>query len=413
MCLKKEGTPDEDKGWSSAYPDRMYSILLGIAKDQYLNGADTNITADEYKDFAIYFPMEGDCDDDAFKIYAQVLKEYRQKRSNFDFNFTWKTEFLDKYMKELFYCNGYFESQQYYQDKWHYEDIFGKVFKGPYKKIDESQVMEILTSDDVAKILKIEPIKLAGLISNLGLPAYNLDWTYYDPKSQPAQNVQLNPDKFIFLQSEVSEFMMKYPNLFGRAQENNVEPPKDSQVVEYARIILEETKLDASIEAAVQIGLGCAKNKRSFDSKNLIAHLDQISPDIPVSAIKAIWDAMPNDCKQGEFDGDSAEFIHRKNTEYQGYLHDELNSNQKRELPLKRKKIEPRLKTILVALKLSMELQNSKKRMKRDDLLSRINQLSNNEITSVNANLIINNIPQELKYLPGNPQKKTGKSNPE
>ena len=51
--------------------------------------------------------------------------------------------------------------------------------------------------------------------------------------------------------------------------------------------------------------------------------------------------------------------------------------------------------------------------MKRDDLLGRINELSNNEITSVNTNLIIKYIPQKLKYLPGNPRKKTGKSNPE
>ena len=399
------------------FPEKETSIILRdrdpawyqvveIAKYHYLFGAETNIAEAEYKDLSIDFIVEPNYVDDPLPILQNLLQEYLQKRNNFNFDKIWKTDFLDKYIKQLFYHEGYFESPQYYQDKWYYEDIFGKVFKGPYKKIDESQILEILISDDVAGILNIDPIKLAGLISNLGLPAYNLDWTYYDPKSQSAQNAQLSPDKFIFLRSDVSEFMMKYPKLFGCTQESKVEPTKDSQVVEYARIKLEESKLDASIEAAVQIGLVCAKEKRVFDSKNLIAHLDQISPGIPVATIMAIWKAMPDDCKQDEFDIGSAELTHRKNTEYQDHLTEELSPNQKRELPLKQNKVDARFKTIQVALKLSMELQNSNVQMKREDLLSRIDQISNNKITSSNSNLIIKMIPQEFRYQPGNPLKK-------
>ena len=158
----------------------LYELLLYIANDNYLSGTKTHITEDEFIDFAIKFTSGHDYGENFVEICSAMLKEYVQKRSKLGFEQTWKTDFMDKYLRELFYYKGYYKSDQYYKDKWEYEEYIGKVFKGSFKKIDDSQLSEIMSCQQVVKQLGIEPIILVGFIADGDLPAYYADRVYFD-----------------------------------------------------------------------------------------------------------------------------------------------------------------------------------------------------------------------------------------
>ena len=79
------------------------------------------------------------------KTIPAFLDEYIQMRNNFDFEISYKTDFLDKYIKQFYYSKGYYGSKQFYDDKAEYEEMFGKRFKS----INDSGDREILSHKEV------------------------------------------------------------------------------------------------------------------------------------------------------------------------------------------------------------------------------------------------------------------------
>ena len=92
----------------------LNELILDIAKNNYLAGSESNITEDEYKDLNILYAMANDYSVDFVKTIPVFLDEYIQMRNNFDFEISYKTDFLDKYIKQFYYSKGYYGSKHFY-----------------------------------------------------------------------------------------------------------------------------------------------------------------------------------------------------------------------------------------------------------------------------------------------------------
>ena len=141
-----------------------------------------------------------------------MLKEYIEKRNHFDFDLIWKTDFLDKYIKQIFFQKGYYRSKQYYQDKQDYEAIFGKYFKYGVKGIegiDDPYDHEIISFQEVLKKWKRDAGILKEFVFRRNLPAYDFTGMWVDPSIPENQNVDLK--ECVFLKSEIEEFEILNP----------------------------------------------------------------------------------------------------------------------------------------------------------------------------------------------------------
>lgn len=389
--------------------DNIHFFLLHLARDKYLYAEETMITEDEYRNLTIHYVVNRNYSypDEFENICADLLNEYVQIRNDFDFEKSWKKDFLDKYILQIFYREGYYLSDQYYKDKQEFEKRFGKVFKNSDPKIDESQTSEIMTCQQVIKQLGIEPINLIGYIANGDLPAYYADYVYYDYKKNSSQNAFVDPEKFLYLSSEVEELLWRHPELRQSVPSipNEKElPPEDKDAVEYARIIFEESKWNESLQVAVQIGLDCATKSIVFNSDELVKCINEIDLEIPVETIKTIWNTLPKENQNGNGLIESNELDKRFQNEYLGKFKSELNDKQARELPLKRKKITSRNNAIAAALLVTIDLQQEGKRKKREQLIDMIYKRGG-EVTSDAINRIIQALPQRFRYTSGNPNK--------
>jgi len=386
----------------------LYEFLLYIANNYYLFVAETHITKDEFLDFPIKFITGIDYGGNFVEICSAMLKEYIEKRSKFGFEQTWKTDFMDKYLRYLFYNEGYYKSDRYYKDKWEYEEINDKIFKGSFMRIDDSQLSEIMSCQQVVKQLGIEPIILVGFIANGDLPAYSADRVYFDWRSQSDKIVSLDPEKLLFLSSEVDELIMKHPHLAPKEQSvasNKEVSPKDKKAIEWAQLDFEESQWDASIHAAIQIGLACAEGNTIFSSKTLIKQLDENFPEIPVSTIKAIWEALPEECKQAGNKIETKQLCQRKDIEYREHIPEYLSSGQLRNLPNKRKNADKIADSLKSAFQIAMYLKNNGEKVKREEIKNKIDEL-NIELTSSITDRIIRFIPKQFRLPSGNPRRK-------
>lgn len=378
-------------------------LLGGAVAKHYLMDAKTSITKAEYQDLTVHFLMANEYTDDFVKGLRELLVEYAPFRERIDFELVWKTELFDRYIKRFYHCQGYFKSPQFFQDKWAYEEIFGKISR----HISDSQADEIMTCQEVTERLGVEPIKLQGFIKNLDLPAYHPDWRYFDPHEKSPQELLVDPEKLIYLKSEIDEFVMRHSKVIGSNQVK-AEPaaPKDpaaEKAAEFARLIFEENKWQSSIDAAVQLGLHCEAEKPEFNADALIDFLDQIDNELPVSAIEAIWEGLPAGYKQDSAVIETPSFVDRRQKENARYAKGELNDIESRQFPLKKRKTDTRKQAIQAGLKTGMFFQNFEGRMKRNDLADKIEELGGS-MTQEAVNKIIKCVPTDFRYGSGNPR---------
>lgn len=388
----------------------IFGFLFFLARDKYLNAEETTITEDEYRNLTVHYVANSNyiypvnlkniCDD--------MLRKYFQKRNNFDFEQSWKKDFIDEYILKLFYREGYYLSDQYYQNKQEFEKIFGKVFRNSQPKIDESQASEVMTCQQVVAQIGVEPIKLINYIANGDLPAYYGNRVYYDPHENESHNELMDPEKFLYLSSEVEELLWRRPELKQSAPSipNEKElSPEDKDAVDYARILFEEAKFDASLEAAINVGCKCAKEKIVFAGDELISFLDKIIPGIPVSSIRLIWEALPTECKNGNELPQSLKLSKRENEEYKDYYPDKFESKIHQKLKTRETTVEKKERAIKAALMVAYNLKIKGKRTKREDIANMID-CQFGDITSDASKRIIRLLPSDIKYGPGNPRKK-------
>ena len=195
--------------------------------------------------------------------------------------------------------------------------------------------------------------------------------------SQADEILSLDPEKLLFLSSEVDELIMKHPHLAPKEQSvasNKEASPEDKKTIEWAQLIFEESQWDASIQAAIQIGLACAEVNTIFSSKALIKQLDENFPEIPVSTIEAIWEALPEECKQAGDKIETKQLCQRKDLEYREHIPEFLSSGQLKNLPNKRKKAHKIADSLKAALQIAMDLKKNGEKVKREEIKDKIDE---------------------------------------
>ncbi|BBO74559.1 hypothetical protein DSCW_19760 [Desulfosarcina widdelii] len=390
--------------------EEIYLILFHLARDKYLYAEETTITEEIFNNLSIHFVVNRNYSypDDFKNICTDILNEYFQKRSNFDFEQTWKKDFLDKYIKKLFYKKGYYRSDQYYKDKQEFEKIHGKVFKGPYKKIDESQQSEIMTCQKVVTQIGIEPIELSNYISSGDLPAYYGNHVYYDPQENVTQSAFIDPEKFLYLSSEVDELLWRHPELkhsVSTSPNENELSSEDKDAVEYEKVEYEKKKWDESLKAAVAIGFECAKNSPVFNVETLISSVDKIFPNLPVSSIETIWRSLPGNNRNGDIDCISGYLLERKNLERNHYKSAKSNDGVKRNIKNRRKKRKELLSSIKTAIDFSLYIFNEDKSMRNEDI-DKMLQSMNKLLTTGAMMKIRDALPEKYRRGSGEYQRK-------
>jgi len=291
--LKSRNAPIDDLDDMVLY---LNELIMNIAKNNYLGGPESNITEDEYKDLNILYAMANDYSVDFVKTIPAFLDEYIQMRNNVDFEISYKTDFLDKYIKQFYYFKGYYGSKQFYDDKAEYEEISGKRFK----LIDDLGDQEILSYKEVLQRWNRGINILKKFVMSRDLPAYDPSGVRFDPLSPEAQHLDINPKDYIYLKSEVEELEIRKPWL----SKDTIESDDDNQQSlnakerrEFGQLKREKEKWDASIKAAVTIGIFCQKQKKKMLFKEIQAEVNKFDKNIPETTIRKILAALPEQYK--------------------------------------------------------------------------------------------------------------------
>lgn len=291
--LKSRNAPIDDLDDMVLY---LNELILDIAKNNYLAGSESNITEDEYKDLNILYAMANDYSVDFVKTIPAFLDEYIQMRNNFDFGISYKTDFLDKYIKQFYYFKGYYGSKQFYDDKAEYEEIFGKRFKS----INASGDQEILSHKEVLQRWDKDINILKRFIMSQDLPAHDPSGVRLDPLSPEAQHLDINPKDYIYLKSEVEELEIRKPWLSKdtiESDDDKQQPLDGKERREFGQLKREKEKWDASIKAAVTIGIFCQKQKKKMLFKEIQAEVNKFDKNIPETTIRKILAALPEQYK--------------------------------------------------------------------------------------------------------------------
>jgi len=292
-CLKSRNAPVDNL---DDIASNLNELIMDIAKNCYGAGSGSNITEDEYKDLEILYAMGHDYSVDFVKTIPVFLDEYIQMRNNFDFEISYKTDFLDKYIKEFYYCKGYYGSKHFYDDKAEYEEICGKQFKGGIKAIDNSSDQEILSHEEVLQRWDKKINILKRFIMSQDLPAYYTFGGWFDPLSPQAQNLEINPKDYIYLKSEVEELEIRKPWLSKgtiESDDDNQQSLDGKERKKFGQLKREKEKWDASIKAAVTIGIFCQKQKKKMTRKEIWDKIYKADPNIHNTTIEKIWKAIP------------------------------------------------------------------------------------------------------------------------
>jgi len=268
----------------------LNELIMNIAKNNYLAGPESNITEDEYKDLNILYAMANDYSEDFVKTIPAFLDEYIQMRNTIDFEISYKTDFLDKYIKQFYYSKGYYGTKHFYDDKAEYEEIFRKRFKS----IDDSGDQEILSHTEVLQRWGKNITILKKFVMSRDLPAYNPFGVRFDPLSPEAQNFDINPKDYIYLKSEVEELEIRKPWLY---DDNKQQPLDGKERREFGQLKTQKEKWDASIKAAVEIGIFCQKQKKKMLFKEIQAKVNKFDENIPETTIRKILAALPEQYK--------------------------------------------------------------------------------------------------------------------
>ena len=268
--------------------ESLNELLMNIARHSYYGDP-------EYKDLTIEYTLPNDYGEGFIEAIPALLNEYLQKRNDFDFELSYKTGFLDKYIKQFFYSEGYYRSKRYFDDKAEYEEMFGKRFKYGFKGIDfvdDSDDQEILSHVEVLKRWDKDINILNKFVLSRDLPAYDVTGAWFNPSTSNPQ--EFSPEEFIYRKSEVEELETRKPWLsIGNSESDEAQPLTGKEARELGQLRTEKKKWDASIEAAVKIGFWAATKEKILIRRIVKDKLYKIDNSIADSTFEKIWKAIP------------------------------------------------------------------------------------------------------------------------
>jgi len=152
------------------------------------------------------------------------------------------------------------------------------------------------SGERVLKRWNASPTELAAHIYR-GLPAYHLkEGQFYQvhPKELNHFDMEHMTD-LLFIPSEIEAFEKENEELIQRMQNEANGGLKGKEAQELGRLRIEKEKWDASIVAALNIGLYCANLGHPITRAELADEVYKIDPKIPDTVIDKIWKAIPAD----------------------------------------------------------------------------------------------------------------------
>lgn len=388
----------------------LHSFLINLAKWYYFRETfyqdQKRFPEKDINYYRLLFCLPPDFAGEFDSDLVGMLMEYIEKRRFFDFDLNYGPMLFDKYIERFYYDKKYYKSDEYYYDKWQYEGIFGKYFKNNIPRIDNSQVSEILTADQVQERYRIAPKVLKGFILNRDLPAYNEDWTYLSPDSSIFKSMKFDPAELLYLKSEIEELFLMHQSLKKEEmpEEAVYEKESDESTREYAKLIFEEGKWESSICAAMGIGLLCGAGDKILRAEDVINIVDGVDPELPCSTLEAIWSAIPDDHKSDDTNLKTLKLIDRKKRESAMFFGGEPDAISRRNLPAKKKKAEKRIKSIRVAINIGIRLKQDGAQWKRNELLNEIDRLESGLTVQI-SNMIVKAVPGKYRCGSGNPRR--------
>lgn len=274
--------------------------LLAIAKHNYLSGyAETSITEETYRDLTVSYELASDYSFEFVEKAPDMLKEYLQVRNDLDFEKKYKKGFLDKYILEFYYSEGYSSSAQRINDKRNYEELCGKQFNGGIKNVsflpDDAGASERLTYTEILKRWDKDASILKNFIITGDLPAFHYaHGAWLNPEDNDFDLYNIHLEDIFFLKTDVEEVEHLNPwlNKNNTAPEN-LDPMNGQEKRELGQLRIEKKKWNDSIQAAVQIGMWVEAQKGKLKREEVKDKLYEIDRDIPNTTFEKIWKAIP------------------------------------------------------------------------------------------------------------------------
>jgi hypothetical protein len=233
----------KDDGYLSLGDDDVvgnFTANMQFIADRFLDPSqqsNSSFTIEEYRDLTMKYPSINSFPPkyDA-ETAIHFLKEYKEKRNDFDFQDTCISGLFYNYIKSLYYLKGYFKSKLYFEHKSEYEEIMGKVFNGGTKNmtcVDDPYNHEILTANEVADRLGRDVSILKSFIMKRELPAYDHEGVWLEIGTPENRNREIDLQNYVFLKSEVEQLEVLTPWLNlknqGKKDELKVEQPVQKQ----------------------------------------------------------------------------------------------------------------------------------------------------------------------------------------
>lgn len=289
-------TPDTlvDDFENSLLPTFLNSLLIQIAKNYQSIGyaVETGITPDMVKNLAIEFAIPQHFPGYFMETIKEMLPEYSRKRNKIDFDLTFKTDFLDKYIKELFYIEDYHKSALRRAHKAEYED-----FMSIPDMIGSSEYAERLSAVEVLARWGKDAAFLKSMILGGDIRAYGIDGVRLDPAASRRSPGGVSIADCIFLKMDVEYFERTRTWLRREAVEEKEEPLAGHERRRLGELEKQNEKLKRAIQAAVKMGIWVNAQKGPIYRKDGEEALYAIEQNVPNSIFDIIWKAFPDEKK--------------------------------------------------------------------------------------------------------------------
>jgi hypothetical protein len=413
LAYFKEENDILDEVESPAELISLNQLLLGIVKDDYLTDPNSSLTEEEFRDLDAFYRMAPDFSDNFVEKILDMLFEYVQVRSRLDFETTYKTDFLDKYIKEFYYSEGYGTSKQKIIDRIYYEDIIGSAEKRPIRinLLDNKDADEILTHSEILQRWNKDISILKNFIISDSLPAYRFNGVWLNPISVDFDADNVQPENYLYKKSEVEElellceWLKKGKKEIKEQSENEEKNPiNKEEIKELEQLRFEKEKWDVSINAAVKIGIWAGEEDGPFKVKTVKDKIESIETEIHSTAFEIIWEAIPTEKRDSGIENQKiiSEWLEKDKTDTEG--RNSLTAKEKRELgQLKNEKIKWDA-SIEASFQIGMWVASKKDPLKRNEIKDKLYELDSS-IPTTTFEVIRNAIPPEKRRRGGRPKK--------
>ena len=390
-------------------------LIKNIIQNNYIDGAvKSNITEEDFQGINAFFQIPNDCLSDFIKNLPDMLLEYITVRNKLDFDISYKTDFLDKYILLLCRFEGNRESSEKVQGTLKNELL---PDTNHHVSIDvdcnETDFQEILTYSEILKRWGKDVPILKSFIFDGRLSAYNHDKTRVNPDSYSENRpAEIQPENYLYKKSEVEElelhcgWLKKAKKEIKEQSENEENKPiNEKEIKELEQLRFEKEKWDVSINAAVKIGIWAGEEDGPFKVKTVKDKIESIETEIPITTFEIVWQAIPAKKKHPGYEKSEVINNQPKKDKTDTGSQDSLTGKEVQELGRLKTEKKKWDASINAAFHIGMWVTKIKDRLKRAQVQDKLIEIEK-EIADTTFQKIWKAIPDEKRNLGGRPKKK-------